>query len=97
MVDRLVTTSVIKPATTAILVSGTNCIEKIKVEWEKDKSIAALWKDWPKIAGSPLSENCIPLTFYRGTLTVGASHPQWIQALIFNRNQHFFNTRSMSC
>ena len=69
------------------LSSLSNCIEKLKVEWLKDKSIAALWKDWPRIAGKQLSANCIPLNFQGGVLTVGSNHPQWIQALIFNRNQ----------
>ena len=69
------------------LSSLSNCIDRLKVEWQKDKSIAALWKDWPRVAGEKLSMNCIPLHFQGGVLTVGSSHPQWIQALIFNRNQ----------
>ena len=69
------------------LSSLSNCIDRLKVEWQKDKSIAALWKDWPKVAGKQLSKNCIPLNFQGGVLTIGSNHPQWIQALVFNRNQ----------
>ena len=67
--------------------SLSTCLNHLKKDWKKNKSIASLWKDWPKIAGSQLSSHCIPLTFNRGTLTIGANHPHWIQALIFNRNQ----------
>ncbi len=69
------------------LSSLSNCIDKLKVEWLKNKSIAALWNDWPRIAGNKLASNCIPLNFQGGILTIGSNHPQWIQALIFNRNQ----------
>ena len=69
------------------LSSLSNCIESLRVEWLKEKSIAALWKDWPKVAGKQLSSNCVPLDFQGGVLTIGSNHPQWIQALIFNRNQ----------
>ncbi len=69
------------------LSSLSNCIDTLRVEWLKNKSIAALWKDWPRVAGKQLATNCIPLTFQGGVLTVGSNHPQWIQALIFNRNQ----------
>ena len=69
------------------LSSLSNCIDRLKVDWLKQKSIAALWKDWPKVAGKQLSQNCIPLNFQGGVLTVGSTHPQWIQALIFNRHQ----------
>ena len=33
------------------LSSLSNCIDRLKVEWQKDKSIAALWKDWRRGAG----------------------------------------------
>ncbi len=67
--------------------SLSNCIDRLKVEWLKNKSIAALWKDWPRVAGKSLAMHCMPLNFQGGVLTVGANHPQWIQALVFNRNQ----------
>ncbi|ABX08359.1 DUF721 domain-containing protein [Prochlorococcus marinus] len=63
------------------------CLEDVKQQLHKNQKIAALWQDWPKIAGKDLAEHCTPLTINRGVLIIGASHPQWIQALIFNRNQ----------
>ena len=67
--------------------SLSNCLNYIKLDWEKDQTIAALWRDWPQIAGTKLAANSTPLTFQRGILTIGVLHPQWIQAVMFNRNQ----------
>ena len=63
------------------------CLDHLKIQWNKNKNIASLWQDWPKIAGDQLASNCSPINFRHGIPTIGASHPQWIQALIFNRNQ----------
>ena len=49
--------------------------------------MAALWQDWPKLAGSTLAEHCRPLTLRHGVLSVGASHPQWRQALLYSKLQ----------
>ena len=59
------------------------CLEEIKSTWEGN--IGALIKDWRKIAGEQLSLNCTPLNIQNKVLTVGASHPQWRQALQYNR------------
>ncbi len=67
--------------------SLSKCLDHLKVEWRKNKSIASLWQDWPTIAGKKLASSCTPLTFQKGILTIGVSHPQWTQALVFNRNQ----------
>ncbi|WP_269622465.1 DUF721 domain-containing protein [Prochlorococcus marinus] len=67
--------------------SISSCLDHLQIEWRKNKSIASLWQDWPKIAGEQLSEHCFPLTFFRGILTIGVNHPQWIQALMFSRNK----------
>ncbi len=67
--------------------SLSNCLNHIKLDWKKNKAISALWHDWPRIAGAKLASNCTPLTYQGGVLTIGASHPQWIQAVMFNRNQ----------
>ncbi len=65
----------------------SKCLVHLQKDWHKNKNIASLWQDWPKIAGNKLASNCKPITFQQGILTIGASHPQWIQALMFNRNQ----------
>ena len=59
------------------------CLEEIKSSWKGN--IGALIKDWKKIAGEQLAFNCTPLNIKNKVLTVGASHPQWRQALQYNR------------
>ncbi len=50
-------------------------------------SVGGLIQDWKKITGKQLSSNCTPLSIHNKVLTVGASHPQWRQALLYNRIQ----------
>ncbi|KGG16529.1 MULTISPECIES: DUF721 domain-containing protein [unclassified Prochlorococcus] len=72
----------------------SQCLNHLKVEWNKNKSITALWQDWPRIVGDKLASNCTLLTFQGGVLTIGAQHPQWRQALIFNRSQLLASLRA---
>ena len=66
----------------------SSCIESVKSNWQKrSDSIAGLWQDWSKITGEPLASNCRPISLRRKILTIGANHPQWLQALKYNRNQ----------
>ena len=67
--------------------SLSNCLNKIQLDWKRRDSLAGLWQDWPSIAGKQLAKNCRPLSFQHGTLVIGASHPQWRQALLYNRTQ----------
>ena len=59
------------------------CLEEIKSSWEGN--IGGLIQDWTKIAGEQLAFNCTPLGIQNKILTIGASHPQWRQALQYNR------------
>ncbi len=63
------------------------CLQQLQTEWRQDGNLAALWQAWPRIAGPQLAPHCRPLQLRGGRLTVGASHPQWLQALRFNRHQ----------
>ncbi len=63
------------------------CLDNVKTQLNKNQKIAALWQDWAKIAGEDLASHCSPLSINRGVLIIGVSHPQWAQALLFNRNQ----------
>ena len=53
----------------------------------KNNSFAAISENWPNLVGEKLSSNCTPLNLKQGVLIVGASHPQWRQALFYTRNQ----------
>ena len=59
------------------------CLEEIKSSWKGD--VGGLIQDWSKIAGKQLALNCTPLNIQNKILTIGASHPQWRQALQYNR------------
>ena len=65
----------------------SGCLEALQSIWRQEGSLAALWQDWPKLAGDPLSSHCRPLALRSGMLTVGASHPQWRQALLYSKPQ----------
>ena len=59
------------------------CLEAIKSSWKGD--VGGLIQDWAEIAGEQLSLNCTPLNIKNKILTIGASRPQWRQALQYNR------------
>ena len=65
----------------------SRCLNEIKGHWQKEGSLGGIWTDWEKIAGVQLAANCVPIKLYRGILFVGASHPQWRQALQYTRPQ----------
>ncbi|MCP9915072.1 DUF721 domain-containing protein [Cyanobium sp. ATX 6F1] len=64
-----------------------DCLARLQQEWQREGSLAALWQAWPRIAGPQLAPHCRPTSFRGGLLTVGASHPQWLQGLRYNRHQ----------
>ncbi len=61
------------------------CLEEIKSSWKGD--VGELIQDWAEVAGEQLALNCTPLNIKNKILTIGASHPQWRQALQYNRLQ----------
>ncbi len=75
------------PSDRDIPASLMKCLDYVKKDLNQTQKIAALWQDWPKIAGEELSSHCSPISIHRGVLVIGASHPQWIQALVFNKGQ----------
>ena len=86
---------ILQKASPAMASSLCSCLEKIQVDWQKKtNSIAGLWQEWAQIAGEPLASNSRPLSLRRGNLVIGASHPQWLQALIYNRMQLLSRLRS---
>ncbi|APD47435.1 DUF721 domain-containing protein [Synechococcus sp. CS-602] len=64
-----------------------DCLAVLQGQWKRDGNLVALWQAWPRIAGSQLAPHCQPLHLQAGVLSVGASHPQWLQALRYNRHQ----------
>lgn len=63
----------------------SKCLEEIQVSMKGSNDMAGIWQDWSKIAGEPLASNCQPINLRYGILYIGSKHPQWRQALIYNR------------
>ena len=63
--------------------SLSKCLEELKSSWKGN--VGGLIQDWKEIAGEQLASNCTPLGIQNKILTIGASHPQWRQALMYNR------------
>ena len=61
------------------------CLEEIKSSWKGN--VGGLIQDWTDIVGEQLALNCTPLNIQNKVLTIGASQPQWRQALQYNRLQ----------
>ena len=78
---------VLMPPEPAPVQAISGCLEALQSSWRQEGSLAALWQDWPKLAGDPLASHCQPLALRSGMLTVGASHPQWRQALLYSKLQ----------
>ncbi len=74
--------------------SISSSLKKIKVAWRKKSNLASISQDWPNLVGEKLAQNCTPLALKGGILTIGASHPQWRQALIYTRIQLLESLRS---
>ncbi len=72
----------------------SSCIDELKINWQKKGNIAGLWHDWPTLAGHQLAKNCAPISLRKGILVIGASHPQWRQALLYNRTQLLANLKA---
>ena len=78
---------VLLPPTPAPAQPLSGCLDALQKTWRQEGSLAALWQDWPTLAGDQLAGHCRPLSLRNGVLSVGASHPQWRQALLYSKLQ----------
>lgn len=63
------------------------CLQALHHDWRRHGHLAALWQDWPRLAGPQLAPHCRPLRLQARMLTVGAAPGPWLQALQYNRHQ----------
>ena len=70
-----------------------NCLNNFKKSWVDLDKLSELNKNWCKVVGLELSKECKPLKLESKVLTVVANHPQWRQALIYNKH----NLRETIC
>ena len=64
-----------------------NCLIKFRKSWSDFDKLLNLKSDWDKVVGKELSKECQPLKIENNTLTIVANHPQWRQALIYNKHK----------
>ena len=64
-----------------------NCLIDFKKSWSEIDNLLELIQNWETIVGKDLSKECKPLKIENKILTVIANHPQWRQALIYNKHK----------
>lgn len=84
---RLGDVSLLLPPATPGATTLAHCLQDLQDRWGKDGHLAALWREWPRLAGPQLAPHCRPLRFQSGVLTVGATPGPWLQALKYHRHQ----------
>ena len=63
------------------------CLEDFKKSWEDLDKLSKLNEHWEKLIGLELSKACKPLKIEQKTLIIAVNHPQWRQALIYNKHR----------
>ena len=64
-----------------------NCLDDFKKSWEDLDKLTNLNENWEKLIGVELSKACKPLKIEKKTLIIAVNHPQWRQALIYNKHR----------
>ena len=62
------------------------CLGTLKNSWKELDLLSKLSENWESLVGIELSKECKPIKIEKGCLFIGASHPQWRQALIYNNH-----------
>ena len=71
-----------------------NCLNDFKKSWEELDKLSKLNENWDNIIGLELAKECKPLKIEQKILTVAVNHPQWRQALIYNKHRLKENIKS---
>ena len=64
-----------------------NCLDDFKKSWEELDKLSKLNENWDIIIGLELARECKPLKIEQKILTLAVNHPQWRQALIYNKHR----------
>ena len=67
--------------------SMQNCLHDFKKSWAELDMLSKLNEHWEELIGLELSRSCKPLKIEQRTLTIAVNHPQWRQALIYNKHK----------
>ena len=63
------------------------CLVKFRESWSDFDKLLQLSNDWANVVGKELAHECQPLKIENNILTIVANHPQWRQALIYNKHK----------
>ena len=64
-----------------------NCLDDFKKSWQDLDKLSKLNENWENLIGLELSKACKPLKIEQKILTLAVNHPQWRQALIYNKHK----------
>ena len=63
-----------------------NCLKDFQKSWEDLDKLSRISEHWEKLVGLELFRECKPLKIEQKILTIVVNHPQWRQALIYNKH-----------
>ena len=64
-----------------------NCLDDLKKSWGDLDKLSKINESWAKLIGLELSRACKPLKIEKKNLIIAVNHPQWRQALIYNKHR----------
>ena len=64
-----------------------NCLDNFKKSWGDLEKTSKINENWKKLIGPELFQECKPLNIENKILTIAVNHPQWRQALIYNKHK----------
>ena len=63
------------------------CLDDFKKSWGDLNKLSEINENWRQLIGLELFKECKPLKFEKKILTITVNHPQWRQALIYNKHR----------
>ena len=67
--------------------SLNDCLDDFKKSWKELDKISRITENWIKLIGLELFKECKPLKIEKNILIIAVNHPQWRQALIYNKHR----------
>jgi len=64
-----------------------NCLDNFKKSWGDLNKLSKINESWKDLIGLELCQECKPLNIEQKILTIAVNHPQWRQALIYNKHK----------
>tara|TARA_B100001989_G_scaffold139556_1_gene99085 strand:+ start:341 stop:823 length:483 start_codon:yes stop_codon:yes gene_type:complete len=64
-----------------------NCLDNFKKSCGELDKLSKINEQWKDLIGLELSQECKPLNIEKKIFTIAVNHPQWRQALIYNKHK----------